>query len=236
MQVINRAIQPTIHSGFSFKLMQYNRHEFANGCVLYNFPYDILPVARLEFIFSAGRKFQKKPLIAGFTGKMLFEGTSVMNQQQIADAIDITGATVNAAVNEDYAVLTVICTTVNLSDVLKQLHHVLTDSVFPAEQLKIHTDNDKQEYLINLQKVSFLARRKFIQTLFPEHHPYAQFAEEKDFDHVTQNDVISFFQQYYHFNQCMVSWTGHISHEHFRLFERLFGDISHDEYEQKNLI
>ncbi len=225
---MDRTIQPYVHQDFDFKLMGFNRHEFENGCVLYNFPYDILPVAKVVFIFPAGRKYQQKPLIAGYTNKMLFEGTASKTQHQIAEGFEILGATVNADVQEDFASITVMSTEDNIADVLVMLQHILIDSVFPEEQLQTLTRNNKQDFLVNLKKVGFLARREFFRFLFTENHPYGRYANESDFDHLNKSELVSFFKTFYNLNKCQVVWTGNIKPQTFNLFTELFGSIQSD--------
>lgn len=222
---MNRTQQPLIQNEFDFQLMDYQRHEFENGCVLLNFPYEILPVAKIEFVFPAGRKYQPYPLVAGYTGKMLLEGTTSKNQYEITEGFEVLGATVNTDIYEDYAAITAYCTNNNINQVLKMLQHILLDSVFPEEQLEILAKNDKQDYLVKLHKVSFLARRQLYRSMFTESHPYGRFAEESDYDKVKSQDLISFFKTHYDFSRCQVVWTGIIEQDHFDTFSELFGKI-----------
>jgi len=220
---MDRTKQPDIASNFQFKLMDYNRHVFENGCVLLNFPYAVLPVAKIDFIFPAGKKYQTSPLIASYANKMLMEGTASMNQQQIAGGFEIQGATVNTFIQDDYAFVTTYCTKNNADNVLELLYQILEESVFPEEQLQILTHNDKQEHLVNLKKVSFLARRAFVKSLFPEKYPYAVFAEENDYDRINRNHLVDFHKTNYSFSNCIIVWTGEIEPSSFQLLESLFG-------------
>jgi predicted Zn-dependent peptidase len=157
---------------------------------------------------------------------MLLEGTCKKNHLQIAEELEISGATVHIDVNEDFACFSLMCSTENIPDVLPLVHHVLHESVFPEEQLRIITANDKQDYLTNLQKVSFLARRQLFISLFTNNHPYTLFAEEKDFDNIRCNDLIEFYKAHYNIGQMIVVWTGIFSSENLDLFTGLFGSTS----------
>jgi zinc protease len=226
--MINRTQQPDITNSFSLNLMQFNMHELHNGCIIYHFPYEILPVAKVEFIFPVGKKNMIKPLIAHYTGKMILEGTSEMNQQQIAEAFELLGTTVNIEVYEDISRLTVYSTTRNISEALVLIHHILTDSVFPEEQLKILTTNDKQGYLTNLKKVSFMARRQLYISVFTNQHPYTHYASEEDYDKVQRNELVAFFRKYYDLSRAMIVWTGSMEETHLSLTEKLFGTSVND--------
>ena len=220
---MDRSKQPIIADNFQFKLMDYDRHEFENGCVLLNFPYSVLPVAKIDFIFPAGKKYQTAPLLASYANKMLMEGTEVLNQQQIAAGFEIQGASVNTFIQDDNAFVTAYCTQSNVSGVLELLHQILEKSVFPDEQIRIVAQNDKQEHLVSMKKVSFLARRAFVKSLFPEKYPYAVFAEEADYDAIQRNHIVEFFQRNYSFENCILVWTGEIDTASFQLLENLFG-------------
>lgn len=220
-----RTKQPAISNDFQIRLMKYKKYEQGNKCVLYHFPFEQAGAVKIDFIFPAGKKYQQKPLVAAYTGKMLIEGTLKKNHLQIAEEFEISGATVHVDINEDYSCFSVMCTSENIPDVLPLVHHILQESVFPEEQLRIITANDKQDYLTNLQKVSFLARRQLFISLFTNNHPYTLFAEEKDFDNVKCNDLTNFFKAHYNVEQMIVAWTGILSSEHLITFTGLFGSF-----------
>jgi len=230
-----RTHQPHISKDFRPELMPCEKHVFENGCVLMNFHYDEVPVVKINFIFPSGKIYQNAPLVANYTGKMLFEGTGTKNQHEIASGFEIAGATVNISTNEDNATISVYCTADNVSDVLLQLHHILTESVFPEEQLRILTHNDKQEYLVNLKKVQFLARRSLFNSIFGKDHQYTCFGSESDFDSVSTDYLKSFHQKQYKTDGCLIVWVGTISDQSMALVNQLFGQPVHHEKQVSTL-
>ncbi len=216
-------IKPEVFTDFDIKLQAVQKHVFENGSVLYNYSYDLLPVAKIEFVFPAGKKYQMHPLVAHYAGKMLFEGTTKKNHQQIVSEFDLLGASVNCAVQEDFASLYAVCLSKHVDEILKMIHHVLTDSVFPQHQLDILTQNDKQEFLVNSEKVSFLSKRLLFQSVFSNNHPYTRFAVSEDYDNLDPTNVKEFYDHHYGFENCKIFWTGKISKHHFKMLENMFG-------------
>ncbi len=223
---LNRTIQPEIKTDFKFELLKHDRFQFSNGCTLYNFPYDVLPVCKIDFFFPAGKKHQKRPLQAHYTGKMLFEGTSAKTQEQIAAEIDFMGASLNSVVNEDYTHITSLALNRQIPEILTLIHHLLTDSLFPEEQLRILTENDKQEFLVNNERVQYIARRNLFQTMFTESHPFGKHAVAYDYETISSSELRDFFDHYYDMSRCIIVWTGTMSSKHFHILEQLFGNLS----------
>lgn len=52
------------------------------------------------------------------------------------------------------------------------LAEIITESNIPDKELEIYLTNKRQEYLVNLEKTSYLAKQKFSALIFGEDHPY----------------------------------------------------------------
>jgi zinc protease len=220
---MDRTKQPQLQNDFQIQLMPYNKHQLQNNCLILNFPYHILPVTKIQFIFPAGKKHQTTPLISSLTANMILEGTKSKSQQQIANEFDMLGASIQVGVNEDFATLSVYCLNKHVSQILHYIHHILHECNFPQEQLNILLEREKQQFLVNQEKVGYLARRQLFQSVLSNNHPYCSFAQEADFQNIQSSDLKSFYKEKYNLNDCLVSWTGSMDEETIMEFESLFG-------------
>jgi len=222
---VNRTIQPQIKTDFKLSLMPHEKHVFSNGCTLFNFPYDTLPACKIDFIFPAGKKHQKAPLISNYTGKMLLEGTHSMTQEQIASEIDFMGASLGTIVNEDHAHIASLTLNRNVPEILNLIHHVLTESLFPNEQLRVLAESDKQDFLVNNERVNVIAHKNLFKAIFSDSHPFGRFAEKSDYDTITSDNLKDFFSSHYDMSKCTIVWTGTMEAGHLQLLETLFGNL-----------
>jgi predicted Zn-dependent peptidase len=75
-------------------------------------------------------------------------------------------------------------------------HKVMTENIFPAHEIQDLKADRKQKLLINLEKVNFQAQRTFQRQLFGE-SAYSQLTEPSDYDKVSREDIVSFFEKAY---------------------------------------
>jgi len=221
---MNRKIAPEIYSDIDFKLISPKIYNFDNGCKLINFNYDSLPVSQINFIFPAGKKYQNRPLLASYTGKMLFEGTETKNHKQISNAFDKLGAKYVSDVQDDFVSVSTLVVNNKIDEIINIFYDIFKNVNFPEKQLRINTKNDKQNFIVNLEKVSYVANREFVKVIY-NNHPYSMIADINDFDTLNSKDLKTFYDSYYDFTKCIILWTGKIEKDILKKIKKLFGNI-----------
>ena len=181
-------------------------------------------VIKVELLFKAGRYYEPKSLIASFTNKMLKEGTRSHNSLEIAEKIDFYGAHLEANSDKDMAYITLYTLNKYLEATLPVLAEVVHEPVFPEPDLETLKQNRKQQFIINNEKVKFLAKRKFNELIFGPQHPYGKLSIEQDFDDIQQQDLLEFHRQYYTLTNCKIIAAGKIPPGFADLLNRHFGE------------
>ncbi|HEY9113731.1 MAG TPA: pitrilysin family protein, partial [Bacteroidales bacterium] len=154
-------------------------------------------VTRIDISVQAGAAFQNKKLIANSTGKLLLEGTTNLSSAFIAEKLDFFGAYLEVNINADNAVLSLYSLTKHLNEMLPLLGELLSMPAFPEQELLIHLERKKQEFLVNNEKVKYVAMNEFVKMVFGETSAYGQILNENDFELVKRNDLLDFFTKYY---------------------------------------
>ena len=154
---------------------------------------------------------------------MLNEGTHNHTSAQIAEIFDFYGAYVDFTADKDFASANVFCLTKHVNPVLEIIYEILTDSIFPEEDLKILLANKKQEFTVSNQKVSNIAFRKFEQQLFGNQHPYGRKQLTEDYDTLQQADLVTFFKTNYKFELSQIIAAGYITDDVVKSINQLFG-------------
>ncbi len=188
---------------------------------VYIFPSDN-NILRLKIFFKAGTWYQKKPLQAFFTNKMLCEGTVNFSSEKIAEHIDFYGAKLNFAVDDDWATVTLLVSLKNFGQVLPVLAEMIFQPVFPEKEFKVQKDITFQNFIINNEKVATLARNYFLETLYGNSNYYGYRTKNEDFKNIETETLSAFHKQHYLPENAMIILTGKLGTSEINLLQKYF--------------
>ncbi|HEY1024729.1 MAG TPA: pitrilysin family protein, partial [Sphingobacteriaceae bacterium] len=107
-------------------------------------------------------------------------------------------------------------------DTLQIVKSVISDSIFPQEELDTFIRNQKQSLSVNLEKNDFIGRRLFNGALFGSSlYGYTIVAE--DYDKVTREQLLEYFKKAYHMSNCTIVISGKVTYETTKIMDDLFG-------------
>jgi len=204
---LNREIPPLTGDFQKVLLQEPKKIQFENGLNLFALSSGTQDVIRLEFVFNAGTKYQKKKLVASATNKLLVEGANGKSAHLIAEEFDYYGAFLQTEVSHDKASVVLYCLEKQLDKLLPVLKEVLTAPDFNQKEINTYLTNARQGFIVDREKVANLARRKINEVLFAN-HPYGQVALLEDFENVTREDLLSFYESHYDFSNCEIFLSG----------------------------
>ena len=184
------------------------------------------PITRVDVVFEAGSAYQNKKLVAGSTNNLLKEGTSEKSSAVIAEILDYHGAYLNTQINKDTASVTLYTLTKHLDKLMPLLGEIISDAVFPEKELQIYLDRQKQQFLVNIEKVRYRASMEFNQMIFGADSAYGQILCEEDFSMVTREDIIGFYHDRFRPETAYVIISGNITDEVIELTEKHLGNLS----------
>ncbi|MBM3420676.1 MAG: insulinase family protein [Bacteroidetes bacterium] len=168
-----------------------------NGIPVFLFPSGNTGIVRLELTFRAGTLTETQPLQARFTNIMLPGGTSAMTAREIDEAFDFLGSFPNYSVDRDRASVQLYVLPESFNEAITLLRMVISDPVFPPEELEMHRETRLQTYLINRQRVSFISLDYFFELLFGSDHPYGRRVIPEHFGTIGRESLIGFHRLCY---------------------------------------
>jgi len=183
-------------------------------------------ITRIDVVFEAGSSFQNKRLVAGSVNNLLKEGTSSKSSMAIAGILDYYGAYLNTQVNKDTASVTLYALTKHLDHLLPLMGELISDSIFPEEELAIYLDRQKQDFLVNIEKVRFRASLEFNKMIFGENSAYGQVLTLEDFEKLTREDIIEFYKNHYQPEKAYIILSGNINDKVISLTEKHLGNLT----------
>lgn len=180
-------------------------------------------VVRIDWLMAGGRWQQAQPLQAVFTNRMLREGTRRYSAAEIAEKLDYYGAWLELSTTFEYSYITLYSLNRYLPQTLDVLESVIKEPVFPEKELGIVLANNLQQFLVNLSKVDFLARRALVKSVYGEQHPCGKLVEESDYQRIHPAVLKEFYNQYYHSGNCSIYLSGLVNEDCLHRIEQLFG-------------
>ncbi len=236
MKNLNRKIQPDIKLLNKIKLHQPEVIHLDNDVPVYLINAGTQDLVKVEFIFSAGKWHEQEVLTSRFTSKMLKEGTISFSSNEIAEKVDFYGAYLQLTSEKDNAYITLYCLNKHLHELFPVLEEILFQPKFPEKELQILTQNLKQEFVVNSEKVKYLASWKFNEVLFGKDHPYGRLADIEDFNKINQNQLIKFHEEKYGTNSCKIIVAGKIPENLVGLLNKHIGNHNNSVQQQKTVL
>jgi len=178
---------------------------------------------RLDIVINAGSVFQDKKLTATSVGKLIKEGTYGFDSSKIAELIDNYGAYLDISVTKDTATITLYVLSKHLKQLIPIISKMLHEATFPEEELKIHIDRKRQEFLVNSEKVRYKAMLEFNKLVFGDGSAYGQILEFNDFDLITRDDLLHFYKNNYHPENAYIVVSGKMTNEIISMLNEYIG-------------
>lgn len=181
-------------------------------------------VIRLDIIINAGSAYQDKKLVATSTGKLLKEGTKNMSSSAIAQEIDNKGAYLDISVSKDSSSITLYSLNKHLNELLPIVGKILSEAQFPDEEVNIHIERQKQEFLTNSEKVRYRAMLEFNKMIFGESSAYGQQLQIEDFEKLSRQDIVEFYNQKYFPQNAYIVISGKLNNSSISLVNKYIGN------------
>ena len=227
MTTLNRKQAPPIHQPveFDIKLKPYDFYTLDNGTPVYAINAGQQEVLQLELIFYAGNWYEEQNIVSATTNYLLKNGTKQRSAFDINEHFDFYGAYLNRSCGNETASLSLHCLSKHVQELLPVMGELLTESIFPEEELDIYRQNQKQKLQVNLKKCDFVGNRLIDAYLFGKDHPYGRYTSLDEYDDLERESLTRFYQQYYTHGKCAIFVAGNLPHNIVELLNQCFGSL-----------
>jgi predicted Zn-dependent peptidase len=153
----DRTIAPAIKDAIEFNiaLKPYTLFSLSNGAPVYYINDGEEEVAAIDFVFKAGNSYENKNGVAATTNYLIKNGTSKKSSFEITEFFEYYGAFLNRTCYNETATITLHCLSKHLKELLPVIREIITDAVFPENELDIFKQNSIQRLSVNLLKCDF---------------------------------------------------------------------------------
>lgn len=222
---LNRNVTPTITDAvhFDLHLKKCEQYSLDNSIPVYSINAGAQEVVMIEWVFDAGNWFEEKNIVAATTNFLLKNGTNQKTAFEINDYIDFYGAYLNRSCYNETATITLHCLSKHIHQLLPIVAEIITESIFPEDELKTYQQNQQQRLAVNLKKCDFVANRLIDEYVFGIHHPYGKYTTASDYNNLNRAELIAFYQQFYQNGNCKIFVAGKLPADLPNELNKVFG-------------
>ena len=224
---IDRTLAPNIVDAVDFKLTLPPVETFTlrNGVPVYAFNGGAEEVMSVEWVFWSGNSYESMNLEAATANFLLRNGTSTRTAFQINEFFEYHGAFLQRSCFNETATISLHGLSKHLGTLLPVVKELIVDSVMPADELATYVQNMKQRLSVSLKKCDFVAGRLIDTYLFGEDHPYGRYTKAEDFDRLSSEPLLSFYDRYYRNGEFMLFVAGKLPANFHEQLDACFGDL-----------
>ncbi|MHC1708342.1 MAG: M16 family metallopeptidase [Bacteroidales bacterium] len=216
---------PLDDTAIGFSRIKAEKFMLSNGIPVYWIKMGQTDIMKIEVIFNAGFYYQPSNLIASFTNHLIKEGTNTLSSAAIAETIDYFGSSLSNDTDKDRASTSLYAQTKHLQYLIPLLADIIYNPSFPEKEFDILLQNKRQQFLVDMQRVSYLAGRKMQELMYGKGHPYGISLEESDFIKIRLDQIKEFYSRYYTPSNCTIVVAGPDYQPLYKLLDLHLGNI-----------
>ncbi|HEY0261413.1 MAG TPA: insulinase family protein, partial [Chitinophagales bacterium] len=220
---MNRTIAPDTQQISTINLPKIEAITLDNGLKVYGLP-SAHEVVKIDFVFDAGKWYEKENLVADFANQLAREGTKTKTSLQINELLDFYGANLENQTFFSNAGFQLYSLSKNISQLLPLVHELFTEADFPASEVDIFKANRKEKHLQRLAKTDYVSNRIFLQNMWGKNHPYGRVTEIDDIEKIQRENLSSFFYEHYHAGNCFIILAGKYDEQTLQQLNTFFGN------------
>jgi zinc protease len=220
--MLNRTLTPEFRQVNDINFLAPVQQQLDNGIPVFTINAGQQPLVRIEFIFENVNFNANKPLQAIAVNQLINNGTPTLSAKEIAEQVDYYGAFLQTEYGADQSSVRVYTLNKHLAAVLPILKSIITESIFPQQELAIFVQNQKQSLQVNMQKNDYLARKHFANEIFGD-TSYGSDIEPSHYDAIQRQDLLEYFKSAYKPENCTIFAAGKFDDDAFKQLNLNFG-------------
>lgn len=216
-QEFDRSVVPAVGDPRSLRFPEIQDYTLDNGLRVVLVERDALPLVSLELQLRGGAAAHPaaKAGLASLTADMIDEGTATRTALEIADAVDLLGATLSSTAGYDASQVRLAVLRSRFAEALDVLADVVMRPSFPEAELE-RVRRERLARVVQRSDVpAALADDAFARVLYGEGHPYGAplLGTKETLEALTRDDVAAFHRERYAPGQATLVVAGDIGRQ-----------------------
>jgi zinc protease len=197
---INRAIAPVPGPDPEVTIPALWTGSAINGMKIYGIEHHELPLISYSLVIRGGHMLDSpdKPGVARFTAQMLNEGTSIKTPEELEEAIQLLGASINIRGSEENITVSVTTLSRNFEKTLDIVREMLLEPRWDEEQFNINKTRTINNLKRNLADPNYLADRNLNRLMIGDDNILSTDVNgtEEGVEKITIDDLKAFYEKY----------------------------------------
>jgi predicted Zn-dependent peptidase len=219
----NRKKMPRIREVKNLVVPPPDSWNLSNGIPVYETNLGTQDILKLDLVFFAGRPFEHKKMVSRSTAALMREGTRQHSSAELAELVDYYGGTLSMPISMDMAGVQLHTLTKHFDKLLPLVTEMLSEPMFPQEEIDSFVVRNKQRLQVDLSKNDFVAYRKFTEMLYGSEHPYGYNSYPETYEAITREDLLRHFEENYVSGNCLVFLSGRTNDAVRRMLDEQLG-------------
>lgn len=210
------------------KIPKNERFVLQNGLVVYLMEDHDLPLVNGTALVRTGSRWEPgdKVGLAGLTGEVMRTGgTKKHSPDQLNEMLEQRAAAVETSISEATGNASFQSLSEDLETVFGLFAEVLREPVFAQSKLDLAKTQARGSIARRNDDPESIASREFQKLIYGKDSPYARTIEYGTVDNISREDLLQFYQQYFHPNNMILGIVGDFEPQKMRsLIQAKFGD------------
>lgn len=210
------------------KIPPYSQFELDNGMKVYLVEDHELPlVSGVATIYTGDRlEPADKTGLASVVGEVMRSGGTVDHPAEVLNQfLEQQAASIETGINTTSGSAGFSGLSEDLQEVFGLFAEVLRQPAFPPERIEFSKNQWRGSIARRNDDPDNIASREFQKLIYGADSPYARTIEYSTLDNISRDDVVDFYQRYYHPNNILLGIIGDFDSAKMReLIESRFGD------------
>ena len=210
------------------QIPDYERHVLDNGMVVYLLEDGKWPLVEGQIMVRTGSAFEppSKVGLASVTGNVLRTGgTETIPADRLDEELESMGAYIESSIGNTQGSVSFSFLTQHADRGFDLLADVLQRPAFDQDKIDVALEGERAGVARRNDDLNGIAARELRQAVWGDDHPYARTTEYATLDAITREDVVGFYEYFYHPDNMMIAVWGDIdSDEMLASLKERFGD------------
>ncbi|MBD2448319.1 insulinase family protein [Nostoc sp. FACHB-152] len=193
------------------KIPKYERFVLRNGMVVYLMEDHELPLVSGTALVRTGSRWEpaEKVGLAGLTGTVMRTGGTIKHSpDELNEILEQRAASVETSIGEASGSASFEALTEDVETVFGLFAKVLREPVFAQEKLDLAKTQVKGGIARRNDDPDSIANREFKKLIYGKESPYARTVEYATLDKINRDDLVQFYQRYFHPNNMILGVVG----------------------------
>ncbi len=209
--MLDRKKGPPIFTEYDLRFDDYSSYNLPNGIEVTEINSGTQDIVKVDFIIRSGRVKEEKIGVAKAAIRLMREGTSTHNSEEIAHHFDFYGTSIKIIGGMDYSSISLVTMTRFFDEVFDIWMSLITDPAYDLNELEKYKQVQSQKLKNQLTKNDVLSYRKLTEVIFGEDHPYGYNTEPEDIHKISRQELFDFHNAYIKSRDSFVVISGHYS-------------------------